>query len=927
MRSSESLKSICGSSRWCGSMMKCVALIAAVLAGSMPGAVCGKEVVEWYFSKAAHGWVGGGTTGQVLGTPEGLLVRSKGEDPWIEGPGVDLRGSKIIRVKIRMKSSLDEGAQLFYGRGFTEQDSARFAVQNDGKWHDYSVVIRKVLGPGTRFRLDPCYSEGEVTIGAISVETISEIAAPVLRKPTRPSRGRNETSVVKAGRLEFEHYGGGWGQFVLKVDGVEMAAGYTDEQIGLVIGDDAQWLSLKDAKVSAGSRAGDGMFTIEAVVRDSKAGTWKIRRNVRAAEREATLAVETEVTVDEDRDVIYLPWLTVFPGLGTFGEKKEQGLFAGLEYLCDEPSSSKADIETEEHIRRVPEPAKITFPLMAISQGGRYVGLIWEPGPAVAAMFDSPDRIYNCGAHVMALSAPAVGDMRFENGLCAHTPFRLRGGQAVKASMLIIGGKGGSIAAAIRDYVDLKGLPAVPEFEGRFDAAVDLLGRGWLDSEINVESRFRHAVWGESFGPVAAADAAMFIDWLANQTKDGALRSRLTELKSSALSRISPDNPFTSEISHAHLPSAPFVFGRVRQFVEHKHSQASGLLGGFDDDGVKLYRAGGTDYGRTHFARHANGLAGREMVAILEGATLSADKELIEKALELLDKETALYADTVPRGAQTWEVPLHTPDILASAHLVKAYTLGYVVSGRREYLEQAKYWAWTGVPFVYLKAPTDGRVGAYATIAVLGATNWRAPVWFARPVQWCGLVYASALQLLGEYDRQGPWEQIARGITAAGLQMSWPTTDEKRQGLLPDFFDLKAQVGAGPAINPGTVQAHLPELYGRGKLYDVKRLTNRGGFVHAPCAITDIREGPDVITFVTAGWGEGPYYVLVAGVEKRPGEILGCEARQVSKEGEEGFKPCAAEVDDDAGRLVLKLRGRCEVRIASQNGRKMDQRK
>jgi len=90
--------------------------------------------------------------------------------------------------------------------------------------------------------------------------------------------------------------------------------------------------------------------------------------------------------------------------LGTFGERKDQGLFAGLEYLCDEPSSSTADIETPDHVRRVPDPIKITFPLMAIAHGGRYIGVIWEPSETIAATFDSPDTIYTSGAHVMALS-------------------------------------------------------------------------------------------------------------------------------------------------------------------------------------------------------------------------------------------------------------------------------------------------------------------------------------------------------------------------------------------------------------------------------------------------------------------------------------------------------------------------------------------
>jgi len=302
------------------------------------------------------------------------------------------------------------------------------------------------------------------------------------------------------------------------------------------------------------------------------------------------------------------------------------------------------------------------------------------------------------------------------------------------------------------------------------------------------------------------------------------------------------------------------------------------------------------------------------MVAILEGAALSGDRELATKAIELLDKLTALYADTVPRGAQTWEVPLHTPDILASAHMVKAYTLGYILSGQEKHLEQARYWAWTGVPFVYLYPPTPGRVGPYATIAVLGATNWKAPVWLGRPVQWCGLVYASALHLLSEYDPQSPWEQIANGITATGLQMSWPRSDAERQGLLPDFFDLSAQIAAGPAINPGTVQAHVPELYGKGKLYDVKKLTRTGWFIHAPCSIGNVREDAGRVAFTVDGWGEEPYYIVISGIEKTLVEV---SARKASgnSQPQSSFKRAETQFHSEQRILVIALRGRSEIRV------------
>ncbi len=874
----------------------------------------GEIVAQWDFSRGLQGWMGNNRVENLSSSPEGLVVKSTGEDPWIEGPAVDLPGDKSVRVKIRMRSSADAGAELFYGRIFKAGDSVQFSVRADGQWHDYTLVIRDKLGPGTRFRLDPCMEQGEVTVASITAEAIGETIVPALEKPEEPGRAGKGRVSVKSGGLEFEHYEGKWGNFALKVDGAEMAAGYQSELIGLVFGEQPEWLNLKNAAVTFDNPADRNRFESKAVIEDSQGGKWEIRRSVRPAKQQGTLVVEAELRVNRDRDVVYIPWLTIFPGFGTFSERKDQGLFTGVEYLCDEPSSSEADIATPDHIRRVPDPVKITFPLMAIAHGGNYIGVIWEPSEAAAATFDSPDTIYKSGAHVMALSGPAVGDLRFENDFCAHTPLRLQANKSLKLSALIIGGEGKTVVPAVKHYVALKGLPAVPEFEGGFNAAVDLLAHGWLDSKINENGLFRHAVWGDNFPAGPAADAAMFVDWLANNTKNEILRERLNDAKSQALGKIPSGQPFSSCVSHAHLPTAPLLFGRTYEFVQQRRSEVLHLLEGFDADGVKLYRPGKTDYSRTHFAKHANGLAGGDMAGILEGAALSGDRELITKALELLDKQTALYADTVPRGAQTWEVPLHTPDILASAHMVKAYTLGYIVSGEEKYLEQARYWAWTGVPFVYLYPPTAGRVGSYATIAVLGATNWKAPLWLGRPVQWCGLVYGSALHLLSEYDPEGLWAKIAKGITAAGLQMSWPLSDQQRQGLLPDFFDLRAQIAAGPAINPGTVQAHLTELYGKGKVYDVKKLPNRGWFIHAPCTISNIHDGPNRVTFTVDGWGGKRYYVLISGIEKEPTEV---SARKVGNDSDlpSVFKSAEKQLRPEQRILVIALEGRSEVQI------------
>ena len=864
----------------------------------------GKTAIEWDFSKGLQGWTPNARVKNLTYSSEGLAVISTGEDPWIEGPPVDLPGDRIIKVKIRMKSTADASAELFYGRIFKAGDSVRFTTITNGQWHDYSLVIRDKLGPGTRFRLDPCTGAGNVTVAWIKIETISKIVVPSLEKPQEPDIPKTVRASVKSGGLEFVHYGGTWGDFALKVNSVKMAAGYQSELLGLLFEEQPEWINLKNVNFTF-----DNPSTSIATFRDGKDGTWEIRRSIKPAEQPGTLIVEIELKVDRDRDIIHIPWLTIFPGLGTFGQHKDQGLFAGVEYLCDEPSSSEADIATPEHVRRVPDPVKITFPLMAITHDGNYIGVIWEPSGIVAATFDSPDRIYNSGAHVMALSGPGIGDLRFENAFCAQVPFKLHANQPLKVTAMIIGGKGKSVVSAVRHYVALKGLPAVPQFEGGFDTAADLLAHGWLYSKINEDGLFRHAVWGNNFPAGPAADAAAFIDWLANHTESENLRERLGNEKKLALSKIPPGQPFSSGVSHEHLPTAPLVFGRTFDFVQQRRIQALDLLQSFNADGIKLYRPGNTDYSKTHFAKHANGLSGQAMATILEAATLSADKELIDQALELLDKQTALYAETVPRGAQTWEVPLHTPDILASAHMVKAYTLGYMISGKQEYLDQARYWAWTGVPFVYLRAPTSGRVGVYSTIAVLGATNWKAPLWIGLPVQWCGLVYGSALHLLNEFDPDGPWEKIANGITVTGLQMSWPLSDEQRQGLLPDSFDLKAQISQGPAINPGTVQAHLAELYGKGTIYDVKKLPRRGWFVHAPCTISNIHEDKDCVRLTVDGWDSKRCYILISGMETEPSEI------SVNPDKSQTLSAAETQYNNEQKILLITVKGKSEIQI------------
>ena len=822
--------------------------------------------------------------GRMTPTPEGLEVEIAGPDPYFGSPRVDLPAGADLWMHVRLWSEQGGAAQVFFyedGGRIPETQSVRFATV-PGVWTERRLAVRG-FGPKTRFRIDPPGDSGRAVVASVRLSRRVTIEPPEWPKAAPPDLPA-DAPAVRSGDLTVRHSPGEPGRFAVEVAGRPMAAGLRPARIGYLGTDEVRWIPWQDGH------------------RDPDGGTWRIGQTFRANAK-GGIDLTVRVTVDRPRDVAYLPLCMLVAGQGTFGSAKHQAVFAGLEYLANEPSSSEADIRGPYANRQVPDTLKLTFPLMAVAAQGRYVGLVWERAPMVAAVFDSPDRLFDSGGHVMGLAFPGADQQnRAPGSLMPHWPTRLEVNQPLVLHATIIGGTGDTVVPAVQQYVRLCGLPAVPD---PMDAAayVRLAAAGWLDSGIRDGHRFRHAVWSKWDAHPAAGPAA-WMRHLAGRTPDEGLAKRLEATAADAIGAVQPGAYLYSGVSHVRAPVVPLVFGHVAEAVGQARSSARRQLRRFEPDGRLLYRQAKDrpDYAQTHWAREANGLAARPVRDILEAAIYCGDKDLAGEGLRLL-RVLDRFAGTVPRGAQTWEIPLHTPDILASAHLVRAYTLGYELTGDAHFLEQARYWAWTGVPFVYLTNPTDRPVGPYSTIAVLGATNWKAPVWFGRPVQWCGLVYADALYGLARHDAEGSWRTLADGITAAGIQHTWREDDTKRQGLLPDWFALRQQVRAGPAINPGTVQANAIRLLGMPPIYDYAVCRKAGVTVHAPGQVEIQEEGEESVTVRIAGWPKGPYWVLVSGLSKAP---------KVTINGTE--TPLAAPHQYlDSGALVLRLEGACRV--------------
>jgi hypothetical protein len=142
-----------------------------------------------------------------------------------------------------------------------------------------------------------------------------------------------------------------------------------------------RWLDVgRLATVRAALDPANDAVSVEARLRDPDGALWRLCQVFRPRGHGA-IAMSSECFVDAPRSVVYLPLAMVLPGQGSFGATKGQGLFAGVEYLENEPSSSTADLNEPGSRRRVPHSAKITFPLMAVQAGGCYVGLIWDRSP------------------------------------------------------------------------------------------------------------------------------------------------------------------------------------------------------------------------------------------------------------------------------------------------------------------------------------------------------------------------------------------------------------------------------------------------------------------------------------------------------------------------------------------------------------------
>ncbi len=506
------------------------------------------------------------------------------------------------------------------------------------------------------------------------------------------------------------------------------------------------------------------------------------------------------------------------------GTAKGQAFFPGLEYLeGDEASSSTRDLAPPLNERVVPHPYKVTVPLLMVQtkEGGPALALAWNPTQRwdgertmPSACFASPNFVEQQENHLMQLLVPSVPDHVREHARLSVDGYRWEAGKQLELTQFVIAGMPeGDPTGAFQWFDKWVGFPKPEALARPFEEEMALCRHGFLKSvwdEATQKSKHYHGIKGGANAPGFAA--LMLMDARAVAKGDDrqrllervALIGDLTVKEQGAVGLVGSANCHImgGEFPYhwGHLPEA--LAGLRDGAYAALHSQEpDGGWGFYPDEKHAVLGQPGTQVLGT-CAGHAYALA--------KYAAISGDPEVLrgmEKAL------ARLRAFKVPRGAQGWECPLLEPDVLASARAVRAFVWATIATGDRKWLDDARYWARTGLAFQY--AWDDGAHPGmrYASIPVFGSTYFTHS-WIGLPVQWCGLVYAYALQELMRFDPNPLWRKQAEGITASATYQQWPMDGGELAGLYPDSWGLWFTRRNGVHINPEDIVVNLLALRG-----------------------------------------------------------------------------------------------------------------
>ena len=605
-------------------------------------------------------------------------------------------------------------------------------------------------------------------------------------------------------------------------------------------------------------------------------GAWLVKCAFGMGPDDDFIDVQYTATCDRPAQLLAFEGPMVYAGERSFGAHKTDALFPGLEWLHGpEVSSSALDIAPDHphRLRYVPHPNMITIPALGVHSPEGTVGLLWDPEQTwdgehdrPCGVFASPDGFNGRNSHLMGLFVPSVPEWVEPNNREAAVPYELQAGTelSVRAQILLDAEAKDSLAAMDR-WLQLYGVPEPrPYPRGSLQEEVQFSMSAYLESLWEEEDK---EWWTSRDGNPLMSKRARPPSYCHYLLK-GALVSPDEQIAAACRKRademaelIGHGPPSGEDLGFDFRGPVPVITGLAGQATATMESQADDGSWSFDALSPRTGVFEGKDYRELgpHGAVEV-GICARRAYELLRYALLTGDDEVYaagRRALEFMKRFT------VPRAAQVWEVPVHTPDILAAADAVDAYLEAYRYEGREEDLRYAVYWARAGLPFVYLWDDEERPFVLYASIPVFGAT-WFRGSWFGRPVQWNGLRYAYALLKLSRYHRDFPWRRIAEGITVSAMYQQEPEGDQV--ALWPDAISAIDSKKSRWVFGPGRILNCVYALMGRDLVPDTTVLRQGDDRVHVTSGgeVRDAAWEDDELTFEVAyPQGEHGFTLLV----------------------------------------------------------------
>lgn len=761
---------------------------------------------------------------QIVSGASFASIRSTGVDPIL------VRSLPVIEqpfeCKLTCRSVSPTSAQLFWdGSGkdrFNEKDSRRFEILGDGQWHDYSIKVDQ--SSVRSLRLDPANAACEIELKQIQLRPYRPAEFEISRidwiepeklkvrlrssasTPLSISVGYRITSASPAKMdqaANIELPSGGEAEVVLTIpiiaEGadsilIDASSGKTTCRRPCVRANIAErwrsierpeerlksWISLSNDQLSLSVAVDGSAATIRKRVNNDS--NWQLaaylaplawnhqtlERFTVSREGEAITASSSnaKLTLSLDGNKIHFnrtgPLSIEGPVVRIPGEI-EQGLLAGVEHLGKaEASSSAIDIDTEDRFRFAPPPHHLTMQLAAVVNDANAVSLRWT-NPDLQPVFATPNFFDGVPESRIALQA-----------------------QELNATLVIGNGwnTGGRIEDCVLEYVQAKGLQPLPAPVRSEHDQDQLDWLGFSRSELLAkDGGWFHAIQPGAHG--MPRNAAWFGDHASAVL---------------ALNKPLPVETSKLVCGGSHLANDRWMFlsGMADGWVASQKQQLQNALARQQSDGSVIYDG---QWSVGHFEKTSSGQCGMLAEQLMKIALMTGDKQALEAGVKTLEYCKRFRT---PRGAQVWECPLHAPDIMASAHLVRTYSIAYQLTGNPEYKQLAVRWALSGLPFVYQwQGSNSWNAMPYSTIATLCATHRVAPLWIGRPVQWCGIVYADALLDLAPIDKTLDWTKIAEGIYRSATVQQY--TDGPNIGLLPDSVLPTVDRRFPLDINPATL--------------------------------------------------------------------------------------------------------------------------